>query len=525
METKSVIFARVSTREQEETGYSLDAQIRLLEEYSQRKNIAVIKEFKVWETASLSSQRAKFKEMLAYMEKHDIQVLLCEKVDRLTRNLQDAVDADTWLDANPERRIHFVKQNLVLHKGAKSDEKFRWDMEVVLAKKYAANLSEEVRKGLNEKAFGGWFPGKPPIGYNTRGERGKKTHVLNAVTAPLMAEAFALYATGNYSLKRLLHKMTEKGLRNNGYKIARSRLHQLLRNPFYCGKFVWNGKLYDGKHEAIISQELFDLVQLRIRRQNTNPRHAKHLYPFKGKIFCAYCGGTITWYKVKGKIYGQCNHNKPCPSSGTVRQDRIETELRPYFDAVGNLDPRVLDWAGRAIQSLHTEDEKKVDAVKGSILGSISRLNLRLDRMYDDRLDGKIDEERYQRKLAQFEGEKEGLTAALSNAADSYAPYYRAAYKAHELAQKAWDIYASPFASVEERRDLLSCIFSNMQLKDRNIKVEFTLGFQFMAMNNNNLRGSLEPDNSGGIERQSGDFSPPCPELLRSQDSNLEPCR
>jgi DNA invertase Pin-like site-specific DNA recombinase len=91
METKSVIFARVSTREQEETGYSLDAQIRLLEEYSQRKNIAVIKEFKVWETASLSSQRAKFKEMLAYMEKHDIQVLLCEKVDRLTRNLQDAV--------------------------------------------------------------------------------------------------------------------------------------------------------------------------------------------------------------------------------------------------------------------------------------------------------------------------------------------------------------------------------------------------------------------------------------------------
>ncbi len=67
-----------------------------------------------------------------YMEKNHISILLCEKVDRLTRNMKEAVVANDWVDADPERQIHFVKQNLVIHKNAKSDEKFRWDIEMPL---------------------------------------------------------------------------------------------------------------------------------------------------------------------------------------------------------------------------------------------------------------------------------------------------------------------------------------------------------------------------------------------------------
>lgn len=145
------MYCRVSSKEQEETGYSLPAQEKLLKEYAQRKGFTIVKVFSISESASGVKQRQVFHEMIKYAEKNRIPHLLCEKVDRLTRNLKDAIVVSDWLENNEERQLHFVKQNLVLHKDAKSDEKFRWDIEIILAKKYIANLSEEVKKGQKEK--------------------------------------------------------------------------------------------------------------------------------------------------------------------------------------------------------------------------------------------------------------------------------------------------------------------------------------------------------------------------------------
>src|SRR3989344_2836087 len=141
MKTKSVSYCRVSSKEQEETGYSLPSQEKLMQEYADRK---------IFEMAKI------FSEMMVYLAKNKIDILLCEKVDRITRNFKEALVINDWLEENPNRQIHFVKQNLVIHKNAKYDERFRWDIEIVLAKKYIANLSEEVKKGQAEKIAQGW---------------------------------------------------------------------------------------------------------------------------------------------------------------------------------------------------------------------------------------------------------------------------------------------------------------------------------------------------------------------------------
>jgi len=124
--------------------------------------------------------------MITYLNKNKIPNLLCEKVDRLSRNLKEAVIANDWVEEDLERQIHFVKQNLVVHKNAKSDEKFRWDIEIILAKKYISNLSEEVKKGQKEKLAQGWLPTKPPLGYNTTGDKGHKIHILDQEKAPFI---------------------------------------------------------------------------------------------------------------------------------------------------------------------------------------------------------------------------------------------------------------------------------------------------------------------------------------------------
>src|SRR6266436_4194681 len=93
---KAIIFARVSSREQEETGYSLNAQVKLLNDYALQHELEVVKVWRVSESASGKQVRKLFNEMLQHVSRHQIPVILCEKIDRLTRNLRDASAVDEW---------------------------------------------------------------------------------------------------------------------------------------------------------------------------------------------------------------------------------------------------------------------------------------------------------------------------------------------------------------------------------------------------------------------------------------------
>ena len=98
--------------------------------------------------------RAAFGEMVAYLKAHpSVRVMLVEKTDRLYRNLKDWVTVDE-LDVE----IHFPKEGVVLSRESRSSEKFMHGIKVLMAKNYIDNLSEEARKGMQEKAEQGIWP-------------------------------------------------------------------------------------------------------------------------------------------------------------------------------------------------------------------------------------------------------------------------------------------------------------------------------------------------------------------------------
>ena len=252
---KVVINPRVSSKEQKETGYSLPAQEKLLKDYCARKELVIQRIFSVTETASKHKERKQFNEMLRYMKKNNIKILVMEKVDRFTRNFKDAVTIDDWLNEDEERQVHSVKDTIILHKNSRSQEKLNWGMRIVLAKNYTDNLSEEVKKGQMEKIAQGWLPTKPPLGYKTVGDIGHKIHIIDKGKASFIRQMFELYATGNYSVRKLVKTMYEKGLRNrNGGKVSKTRVHKLLSDPFYHGKMRWKGEIYCGKQKPLISK-------------------------------------------------------------------------------------------------------------------------------------------------------------------------------------------------------------------------------------------------------------------------------
>lgn len=479
---KAVSYSRVSSREQEETGYSLDSQEKLLAEYADKKGYTIARGFRVSESASGAKMRQVFSEMMKVLKDKDIHILICEKTDRLTRSRKDAVIVDEWVKQDPENQVHFVKENFVLTRESRANERFIWGIKVEVAQYYTNNLSEEVKKGQKEKIAQGWLPTKPPAGYRTVGEKGHKIHVIDEPTAPFIREMFEMYSTGNYSLRLLVQKMHDKGFRNrSGGKIGRSRMHALLSNPFYCGDLEWKGQVTKGSHPEIITRDLFERVQFLLGRKVKSPQYRKHFPVFKAKVHCAECGGTITWELQKGNWYGHCNHYKNCKQEKWIRQDRLEENLLPHLEAVAPKSTKVLQWLERALKESHTDEIESNTKKRQEIDSAIRRANNRIEKAYIDKLDGCMEAGLCERVIADSKKELVTLHEALNGLNQAHTAYYEAGYAIHELAAQATAIYQSPRATVEEKRLLLSQAFSEIDLKNGEIKAHYSYAFEFLA--------------------------------------------
>ena len=479
---KTVLFARVSSREQEESGYSLPSQEKLLREYADKNGLSVAKSFSISESASGKSQRETFKKMIAYADLHGVKIIVCEKADRLTRTFKDMVRIDAWLDEDPERRIHLVKDSLILHRDSKSQEKLNWGIRILFAKNYIDNLSEEVKKGQKEKIAQGWLPTKPPLGYKTIGEKGHKMHVIDEEKAPLVKRMFELYATGNYSLMALVKRMNAEGLRNaGGTKLARSRVHELLSDPFYYGTMRWKEELFEGKHEPLINKAMFNAVQARLARKHANPLYRKHLPVFKAMIECVECHGTITWEIQKGNWYGHCNHYRDCSQKKYVRQELVEKQLYPYFDKVAPIHRDVLGILEKALKESQSDEIEYNENKRGTLTRIIATADQRMAAAYRDRLDGAMPLEICQKVIDESNEEKKSALHELERLRGNRNAYYEAGLAIHELALEAYNIYQSPKATIEDKRLLLSHMFTRHTMKEGLIQPNYTFAFEFLG--------------------------------------------
>src|SRR5712691_12776015 len=260
---KAVIYARVSSKEQEREGFSIPAQLKLLHEYASRNEFRPIKEFIDIETAKTTG-RQNFDEMVRFLKNNrDCRTLLVEKTDRLYRNLRDAV---TLEDLDIE--IHLVKEGQIISKDAKSQTKLIHGMHLVLARHYIENLREEVKKGMREKAEQGIYPSRPPLGY--RNNKVERTIEIDPEKAPVAQRLFELYASGKYSLLTLGNALRAEF----GRAYPKGYLERLLKNPFYIGLFLSEGKTYSGNHAPLVSRDIFDRVQEVLHRRN-RPKSGK----------------------------------------------------------------------------------------------------------------------------------------------------------------------------------------------------------------------------------------------------------
>lgn len=202
--------------------------------------------------------------------------------------------------------IYLVKEGVILSPGSTSHEKPVHGLKVLLAKNFIDNLKEETQKGRQKKIEEGYFIGQVPYGYKKLDPR---TTVIDETKSQFVKRAYEVYAEGNISLKSLTKQLYNEGYTYNlsNPKITSGQLEKILKNECYIGMLRYRGRLYQGKHEPLISKLLFDRVQLAFKKDNKPNTKQTHNFLHKGMMKCAEFGCAITSEIKKNKfIYYHC---------------------------------------------------------------------------------------------------------------------------------------------------------------------------------------------------------------------------
>lgn len=452
---KAVLYARVSSKEQEQEGYSIPAQLNLLRGYARDKSIRIAKEFVDVETAKAAG-RSKFTQMAGFLRDHpDVQIILCEKTDRLYRNFKDYVTID---DLDIE--IHLVKEGEILSRESKSHQKLTHGIKLLMAKNYIDNLSEETRKGMLAKAEQGIYPSCAPLGYLNIRDGKRSTIDIDPTVAPVIRKMFESYASGNYSLEAIRQMATGAGLRSRrGKKLCISRVESILKNLFYMGQFRWRDKIYAGGHPRIVTPDLFEKVQTVFAGRRHPALPTKRRFAYTGMIRCAKCGCLVTAEIKDDKyIYYHCTGGKGYCGRPYVREEKLEVLLGELVLEI-QIDMETAEWIKRALIESHGDETKYHDDRIAELNRQYGVIQSRLDRVYDDMLEGKVDEVFWKRRSEEWRAEQREIRRALEDHERANQVYLDEGIKIIELAQRAYSLWLS--RDSYEKRKILDALLSN----------------------------------------------------------------
>lgn len=471
--TKAVLYARVSTRDQETEGFSLPSQVELLRAYAKQNGLQIVSEFVEAESAGKEGRKA-FRQMVDLFRKDStVKTILVEKTDRLYRNFHDYV-----LLEDLDLEIHLVKEHEVISKDSRSHAKLVHGIKVVMAKNYNDNLSEEVRKGQLQKARQGSYPGGVvPIGYVRNRLAG--TIELDPVRAPIIRHLFELYASGQRSIDGL-HEIAVKerlSYHRSGRIIARSEIERMLKKEFYTGKFMWSGVLYAADHPAIVDSQLFDKVQAAFQRRS-NGKFAVRDFTF-GRLVTCECGCLITAEVKKGKyVYYHCTgsghrHKKVyVPESvldgqfaGVVQRATLPQDWYEYMKAKLELER-----ASARIQL--TRERERLESSRDKIMTNMKKT-------FQAHIDGAVSEDFFRGVHNDQQRELDAMNYRLANLQESVEKDFDVALETIELSQQAESLYHR--ATPVQKRSLLTSMLSNSVLNGVTLTATYKKPFDLLA--------------------------------------------
>ena len=332
---RAALYIRVSTDDQ--TEYSPMAQKKAMLEYAHKNGYTVSKEH-VYSDEGISGRKAKSRPAFMKMikdakTKKPFDVILVHKYDRFARSREDSVIYKSLLKKECGVKVISITEQI-------EDDKFSVILESMLeamAEYYSLNLSDEVLKGMYERAQRGGYQARAPIGYKMK----NKMLVIDDQKKDTIKYIFDAYNKGT-NISDISDYLNKIGVTTNtGLPFKKRSIEYILRNPVYAGFISFNSKkkgsiIVPGIHEKIIDEKLFFSAKEKL----LNDKHlltrslTQHKHFLSGFLYCSTCGSPLVYNNAKCPFFQCSQYKKGHCSSHYVTARSIE---RAVLDELINI--------------------------------------------------------------------------------------------------------------------------------------------------------------------------------------------
>ena len=400
--TSVAIYVRVSSEEQVE-GFSIDAQREKCLAKAASNEWVV---YKVYEDPGFSAKddhRPAFQQMMSDARRGLFKSIIVHKLDRLMRNVEltaryfkELSEMDVMLTSESEK-FDF----------SSSSGRLYFNMMAVFAQWYLENLSAEVIKAKELMFKRGIHNGRVPFGYDKKDKKAIPFIVVEE--AKVVSKAFELYATGEYTDRRIADFLNENSSTRRGRTWSKDTVRDLLQNEFYIGMVRHYDDLNEGLHKPVITRALYDrCLEVRKKhavqaRKNTAPINRKDAYMLQRVIRCAACGRALRIQSAGNyRYYKEVSRERGLDCAMAAKAIKMDDAHEQVLQILGSIKLPV-EWQGEIRRMTEDLDYlQQIQNRKAAIDDQLRRLSRAM-------VDGGIPEDEYERKRVNLLAEKKSL--------------------------------------------------------------------------------------------------------------------
>lgn len=341
---KYCLYARKSTEEEDKQALSIESQVREMTAMAEKDDLNIVEIKRESHSSKEVGQRAVYNQLLQEIREGKFNAILTWAPDRLSRNAGDLGAVVDLMDKGALIEIRTYTQKFTNN----PNEKFMLMILGSQAKLENDNKMINIKRGLRARCEMGWRPSTPPTGYLSEKHVDKKCQVRPDPKRSIMIrQLFEKVGNEGWSGRQAYRWLTKSGFKTQyGKKLSLANIYVILRNTFYYGEFeypVGSGNWYQGKHEPIIARELFDRVQANLQDQYIPKTESKE-FAFTKLIKCGYCESGITadekFKKLKDggvnrHVYYMCTRAKDTDCNNRpVNEELLIEELSGLLDTI-----------------------------------------------------------------------------------------------------------------------------------------------------------------------------------------------
>lgn len=374
-----VLYLRYSSDKQ--TEQSIEGQQRVCKAFcdSHDMNIVAVYVDRALSASHDTAKRVDFQRMVKDSDKRLWQGVVVYKLDRFARNRYDSATYKARLRKNGVRVIS-ATENI-------SDNPEGIILESVLegmAEFYSKELSQKITRGMYESATKcNSCGGQLCLGYQIE----NKKLVIDPITAPIVKQAFELYAEG-VTVAEICERFNRAGYKTRkGVEFNKNSFKSMFKNEKYIGIYKYMDIRVEGGVPAIVDKETFYAVQKRLKSDLEAPSRGKAItdYLLSGKLFCGHCEGQMTGaastsHTGRKFFYYTCSNRKRfhnCTKSH-IRKEFIERAV--VEDTLSILTPEYIEeLADMAVKA--NDDEIKFNTLVPALEEKVKELESSINNL------------------------------------------------------------------------------------------------------------------------------------------------